>query len=55
MNLPHNLKDEESRKTIEAMYFELLNRFGGDGESLKRLHPIKDMEIEEGNIEKLVS
>jgi hypothetical protein len=49
MNLPHNHKSVE--KSIELMYFELLKRFKGD---VPLLHPVKDMEIEDKTLDKLL-
>jgi hypothetical protein len=43
--LPPNHRDADNVKTVELMYMELLKRFEG-GKTLKKLHPIEDMEIE---------
>tara|TARA_B110000285_G_scaffold233177_1_gene306168 strand:+ start:2587 stop:2805 length:219 start_codon:yes stop_codon:yes gene_type:complete len=45
LNLPPNHRDADNVKTVELMYLELLKRFEG-GKTLKKLHPIEDMEIE---------
>jgi ATP-dependent RNA helicase DOB1 len=45
LNLPHNHRDADNGKTVELMYMELLKRFD-QGNSLKELDPISDMEIE---------
>jgi len=45
LNLPHNHRDSENIKTVELMYNELLKRFD-QGNALKKLDPIDDMEIE---------
>mmetsp|Transcript_4322 Transcript_4322/g.4088 ORF Transcript_4322/g.4088 Transcript_4322/m.4088 type:complete len:92 (-) Transcript_4322:646-921(-) len=50
--MPHNLKDSESQKVLENMFFELMRRFN-QGATLPLLHPIEDMEIEGKDMEKL--
>jgi len=45
LNLPHNHRDSDNVKTVELMFMELLKRFD-QGNSLKELDPIEDMEIE---------
>jgi hypothetical protein len=50
MNLPPKVKEQE--KHIEMMYFELLRRF--DQGQLPLLHPIKNMEIDDARLKKLM-
>jgi hypothetical protein len=45
LNLPNNHKDQETAKTIELMFEQLMKRFDY-GSVFKELHPIEDMEIE---------
>ncbi len=45
LNLPQNHREADNFKTVELMYLELLKRFEG-GKSLKKLHPVSEMEIE---------
>ena len=45
LNLPSNHRDHDNVKTVEMMYMELLKRFE-NGNSLKILDPIEDMQIE---------
>ena len=45
LNLPHNHRENDNVKTVELMYMELLKRFD-QGNTLKLLDPIQDMEIE---------
>ena len=45
LNLPPNHRDADNVKTVELMYLELMKRFE-QGNTLKKLHPLEDMEIE---------
>lgn len=49
MKLPHNFKQVE--KTVEEIYFEMMRRFSGQP---PLLHPVRDMEIEDKTLGKLL-
>jgi len=48
------LKDPDSQRAVELMYFSLKDRFKGSLDNLPLLDPIDDMEVESEDLKSLL-